>query len=325
MPVRNLNENLQKRHGGKRTGTRITADTDTSIRSRRMKAAEASRRSKSQSESQGRLIWVLGVIALVALAVLLGTIILKDEYKNKPANSGESGDGTAGGLEIIAEYPHDPEAFTQGLLFHSDGHLYESTGLYGQSTIRKVNPISGDIIMQQSLDSIYFGEGLELVGDKLIQLTWRRRTAFVYNVTTFDLINSFTFTTNQNEGWGIASNGTHLVVSDGSEYLHIWDINSFTELSRIQVIDSATGNIVRRLNELEFVGNELLANIWYSDRVARIDVEQGLVTGYYDFSDLPYQRKSSEDVLNGIAYSADDHSLYITGKLWSKMFKLKLP
>ena len=120
--------------------------------------------------------------------------------------------------------------------------MYESTGLYGESTVRKVEPQTGKVLRQKALSSSYFGEGLEIVGDKLIQLTWKSRKAFVYNVSTFEVLQSFTFSTARNEGWGIASNGTVLVVSDGSEYLHIWDIETYTELKRVRIIDQVTGN-----------------------------------------------------------------------------------
>jgi len=159
----------------------------------------------------------------------------------------------------------------------------------------------------------------------LLQLTWRKQTGFLYDLDTLDLVGSFSFQTTRNEGWGVASNGSIIVVSDGSEYLHLWDITTFSEVKRIRITDQISGAPVRLLNELEFVGDELLANVWFKDQVARINVNAGVVVGWYDLRGLPYKKRDREEVLNGLAYCSNDNTLYVTGKKWSKIFKFQLP
>lgn len=232
------------------------------------------------------------------------------------------------GYDVLEEVWHDGEAFTQGLYVDGDT-LVESTGLYrGKSSLRRIDPATGEVQQIVHMGSQYFGEGCAPWDGKIIVLTWRERTGFVYNPTDFSVISEFLFTTERNEGWGITHDGTQLLVSDGSSYIFRWNPETFTETSRVEVVDHITNPqhpaAVRSLNELEYVKGELLANIWYNDRVVRINPSTGHVIGYIDFSHLHPTKTQSEDVLNGLAYDASDNTLWVTGKKWHKMFRVRL-
>ena len=223
--------------------------------------------------------------------------------------------------EVLNTYPHDSNAFTQGLIFE-DGDLYESTGLNGRSSIRKVDLATGKVLQQKDLDERYFGEGLTLWQDKLIQLTWLAKTGFVYDHNTFELIETFDYPT-QTEGWGLTHNNRELIMSDGSATLYFLDPEKFTVTREIQVKDGRSP--VERLNELEYVEGEIYANIWMSDRLARIDPETGTVLGWIDLTGIiePKPTPERDAVLNGIAYDETEDRLYVTGKLWSKLFEIE--
>lgn len=219
-------------------------------------------------------------------------------------------------------YPHDPQAFTQGL-FYKDGYLYETTGLQGHSSLRKVDLTTGKVLQKKDLASEYFGEGSAAVGNEIVGLTWTSHVGFVYDQKTFALKRRFNY---QGEGWGLASDANQLYMSDGSNAIRILDPRTFEEKRRIQV--TADGKPIERLNELEIVDGQIFANVWGSDVIARIDPATGNVVGWIDLSGLlpPGQRgtDSVDAVLNGIAYDSKHHRLFVTGKLWPKLFEIEL-
>jgi glutamine cyclotransferase len=224
------------------------------------------------------------------------------------------------GYEIIRSYPHDPEAFTQGLAWH-DGRLFESTGRYGRSSLREVELATGRVLRRAALDPGLFGEGIAVVGDRIVQLTWQDRQAFARDRDTFALRVTFAY---PGEGWGLTWDGRRLIMSDGSATLYFRDPETFAELGRIEVTDA--GAPVTRLNELEMIGNEVWANIWGSERIARIDPASGRVTGWIDLEGLTPAAAPGHpiDVLNGIAWDAADKRLFVTGKLWPRLFAIRL-
>lgn len=222
------------------------------------------------------------------------------------------------GYRVINSYPHDPGAFTQGLFFH-DGFLYEGTGLHGRSSIRKVELETGRIVQAVELPEEFFGEGITVWGDRLIAITWQEQTAFVLDLKTFKLWRKFSYT---GEGWGLTQNGRELIMSDGSAELRFLDPQNFRELRRLRV--TAGGKPVAQLNELEWVDGEIYANVWQSDRIARIDPKTGHVKAWINLAGLLPQRNGSDDVLNGIAYDAKRKRLFVTGKLWPRLFEIAL-
>jgi len=220
---------------------------------------------------------------------------------------------------VVHTFPHDPEAFTQGLVY-LDGFLYEGTGLNGRSSIRKVRLENGEVLQIHKLDSQYFGEGIAIFDNSLFELTWQAEIGFVYDRTSFERTGTFSY---KGEGWGLTQDGRRLVMSDGTSYLRFFDPATRKELSRVQVRDG--GRPVERLNELEYVKGEVLANVWQTDRVARISPKTGQVVGWIDLSGLLTPREAQTvDVLNGIAYDAKQDRLFVTGKLWPKLFEIKV-
>jgi glutaminyl-peptide cyclotransferase len=224
------------------------------------------------------------------------------------------------GYRVLQTYPHDPAAFTQGL-FWADGYLYEGTGIYGESGIRRVSLPSGNVVQSQALDERYFGEGIAQVGRRLIQLTWRGRTGFVYDLDTFQQVGSFRYS---GEGWGLTYDGQRLITSNGTSTLTYLDPQTMEVLGQLHVHD--TGGPVSALNELEWVAGEIYANVWQTDRIARISPYDGQVTGWIDLAGLLSSRDSAQpvDVLNGIAYDAGEQRLFVTGKLWPLLFHIEL-
>jgi glutaminyl-peptide cyclotransferase len=222
--------------------------------------------------------------------------------------------------EILNRYPHDPAAFTQGLIY-LDGVLYEGTGLNGRSSIRRVELESGQVLQQRDLPAEYFGEGIVAWGDRLYQLTWQSQIGFIYDLESFELLGEFRY---PGEGWGLTHNGKQLIMSDGSAVLRFWDPETLAENGRLPVYDE-NGPVVR-LNELEYVNGEIWANVWQTDRIARIDPQTGRVTGWIDLSGLldPAGLNQPVDVLNGIAYDAAQDRLFVTGKLWPELFEIRL-
>lgn len=235
--------------------------------------------------------------------------------------------------KVLNTYPHDPQAFTQGLVWDG-GVLYEGTGQRGFSTLRKVDLESGELLQIRDIPtppapegypaatpSPYFGEGITVYGDKIIQLTWRSQVGFVYDRESFELLDSFTYPT---EGWGITHDGERLIVSDGTATLYFWDAQTLAEIGRVAVYDE--NGPVPLLNELEYIGEEVYANIWKTDRIARIAPQTGQVTGWIELSGLlsAEERSTGVDVLNGIAYDGENDRLFVTGKWWPKLFEIEL-
>ena len=221
---------------------------------------------------------------------------------------------------IIHTYPHDPHAFTQGLLF-ADGHLYESAGEYGESSLRMVDLDTGRVLQQQPVAKQYFAEGLSTWGSTLVQLTWQEHTAFIYDRFSFRQLRTMNYPW---EGWGLTSDGKALILSDGSPELHFLDPATFHELRRVTVKDH--GKPVQELNELEMVHGEIYANVWHSDRIARISPGTGAVLGWIDLTGLlpANLHSSSEAVLNGIAYDKALDRLFVTGKLWPRLYEIRV-
>lgn len=224
--------------------------------------------------------------------------------------------------EVLNVYPHDDGAFTQGLLWH-DGFLYESTGLFGHSTLRRVDIASGEPQVLLSLDDAYFAEGLERVDDRLIQLTWKAGIAFVYDFASFDLIDTIDY---EGEGWGLCYDGRFLFMSDSTSYLSVRDAQTFDLIVRAAVTYQGQLVPAQLLNELECVGEYIYANAWNTDYIFRIDKWTGDVTAVIDASALLTDAEKAElaagSVLNGIAYNPDSETFYITGKKWNKLFEV---
>jgi glutaminyl-peptide cyclotransferase len=231
-------------------------------------------------------------------------------------------------VDVLSQRPHATDAFTQGLLLH-DGLLYESTGRYGESTVRAVDPETGEVIRRYNMPAPYFAEGLALVGDELYQLTWREGTAFVYSLEagadegTFQPDRVFMY--GEREGWGLCYDGQFLYHSDGSNTIVVRNPETFTELGGFQV--TLYGAFVDQLNELECVGDDIYANVWQSDTILRIDKATGAVNGVIDASGLlPLEQRSGLSggaVLNGIAYDEANDVFLITGKLWPSLFEVR--
>lgn len=215
---------------------------------------------------------------------------------------------------VVRAYPHANEAFTQGLVFHGNT-LYESTGLYGESTLRRVKLETGEVVQMRRLPDRYFAEGCTVWNDQIIQLTWKAGRGFVYDKDTFDIRREFGY---PGEGWGLTHDDERLIMSDGTSYLRFLDPETFEEMDRIQVIDK--GEPVTRLNELEWVRGQVWANVWQTSRVARIDATTGEVLGWVDFSRLT--QKQPRGVLNGIATKGK--RIFVTGKRWNAIYQVEI-
>lgn len=220
----------------------------------------------------------------------------------------------------VKTYTHDPDAYTQGLLAHN-GYLYESTGQQGKSTLRKVEIETGKVVQQIHLDDKYFGEGITIYNDRIVQLTYKSNIGFVYDLETFESIKTFNYPT---EGWGLAAMGDKLLMTDGSENIYFMDPSSYAETARIQVYDHE--GKVDQLNELEIVNGKIYANVYQTDKIIIIDPATGMVEGEVNLEGIlnkqGYNREL--DVLNGIAWDENNNALYVTGKLWPKLFQIEL-
>lgn len=224
------------------------------------------------------------------------------------------------GYKVVRVFPHDRQAFTQGLIIR-DNVLYESTGLNGRSSLRKVQLETGAVLESRPVDTQYFAEGLTDWGDRLVQLTWQTGLGFVYSRERFALERTFTYA---GEGWGLTQDGRRFIMSDGTAALRFLDPSTFRETGRLSVRDAGTP--VPNLNELEVVKGQIYANVWQTDRIAMIDAASGFVTGWIDLTGLltPVERMSGVDVLNGIAYDPKSDRLFVTGKLWPKLFEIQV-
>jgi glutaminyl-peptide cyclotransferase len=264
--------------------------------------------------SHGRR-FILGLCVLVGVAALFIGLRL-----SRPSVPDDSGVTPVYTYVIVNIYPHDRDAFTQGLVFE-DGFLYEGTGLYGHSTLRRVDLETGNILQVHELSDEYFGEGITIYEDKIIQLTWKSSTGFVYDKNTFELLREFSYPT---EGWGITHDGERLIMSDGTSTLYFMNPQTFERVGQLEVSDN--DGPVTRLNELEYIKGEIYANVWQTDRIARIAPETGRVIAWVSLQGLltAEDRLEHVDVLNGIAYDAQNNRLFVTGKLWPKLFEIKL-
>lgn len=227
------------------------------------------------------------------------------------------------GYDIVKVYPHDKKAYTQGLIYH-DGYMYEGTGRYGESSIRKTDMNTGKTISILNIDNQLFGEGITIYKDKIYQITWRSRKGFVYDLKTFSRESTFQYSS---EGWGITTAKDHLIMSDGSNKLYHIDPSTFNTMEEIEVYDHR--GEVNQLNELEYIDGWVWANVWMTDRIVAIDPETGVVKAELDLSDLlaPDEKcllDDSDDVLNGIAWNPEKKTLYLTGKMWPKLFEIKI-
>ncbi len=223
-------------------------------------------------------------------------------------------------FKIVNIFPHDNNAYTQGLAFQN-GVLYEGTGLRGDSSLRRVELKSGKVLKILNLPDYIFGEGITIYKDKIFQLTWESKVGFVYDKDSFTLLQKFGYST---QGWGLASNGERLVMSDGSSNIYFLDPETLRNIGQVQVLDE--NGPVEKLNELEYVKGEIFANVWKTDRIVRINPDSGKVTGWVELEGLFVQEGPMKpvDVLNGIAYDSKKDRLFVTGKLWPKLFEIKL-
>jgi glutamine cyclotransferase len=223
------------------------------------------------------------------------------------------------GYQVIKTYPHDRAAFTQGLQY-LDGVFYEGTGLNGESSIRRVEVATGKVLQRQEVPAQYFGEGITVFGNELFELTWQSGVAFVYDKKTFKQTQTYRYV---GEGWGLTSDGKRLIFSDGTQFLRFIDPATFKEAGRVTVTDA--GRPIYNLNELEWINGEVWANIWQTDRIARIDPTTGRVNSWLDMRDLlSVMERAGTDVLNGIAYDEKGSRIFVTGKLWPKVFEIKV-
>ena len=222
--------------------------------------------------------------------------------------------------EIVNTYPHDPSAFTQGLIYR-DGYLFESTGLYGGSSLRKVRLKTGEVVQRKAIRSDYFGEGLTDWEDQLVQLTWKSNIGFVYDAQTFDLKKTFRYS---GEGWGLTHDNERLIMSDGTSSLRFLDPETMRETGRLEVTDN--GSPVSMLNELEMVRGQILANVWNTHEIVIISPQSGRVNGRISLVGLLEKHKMSKEVgvMNGIAYDPEKDRLFVTGKRWPKLFEIRL-
>jgi glutaminyl-peptide cyclotransferase len=221
---------------------------------------------------------------------------------------------------VINTYPHDRNAFTQGLVY-DNGVLFEGTGQESSSSLREVELATGKVIRQHNLDEALFGEGITLYHDLIYEVTWKNKTGFVYNKSDFKLINKIFY---QTEGWGLTTVNDKLVMSDGTNVLYFYEPEMFTVVSKIEVYDN--GKKVDNLNELEFINGEIWANVWMTDLIARIDPVSGKVLAYIDMKNIlpKSDRDTDTDVLNGIAYDAAGKRIFVTGKRWPKLFEIRI-
>ena len=264
---------------------------------------------------------IAGLVGVVAVAMLAWYLSSSAVTSGELTGArGRTARPYAIGYEVTAVHPHDPDAYTQGL-YYEDGFLYEGTGLNGSSVLRQVDIATGDALREVALPDQFFGEGIATFGDRIYQLTWQAHFGFLYDKQTFKVTGRFSYPT---EGWGLTTDGTHLVLSDGSASLFFRDPETFEEIRRIEVREGDRS--VDQLNELEYIEGDIYANIWHSNQIVRISTDSGEVLGRLDLTELVSRVdvRDPEGVLNGIAYDADGDRLFITGKLWPSLFEIRL-
>lgn len=254
----------------------------------------------------------MGVVIVVLVIVLTAFFFASMDYR--PGNSA----ALRYTYSVVNVYPHDTNAFTEGLVF-DNGFLYESTGLYGNSSLRRVDLETGAILQILNLKPQYFGEGIAIVGDKIVQLTWQSHEGFVYDKASFDLLQEFQYPT---EGWGLTYDGSRLIMSDGTANLYFLDPVTFQRIGQVTVHDAGP---VTELNELEYINGAVYANIWMEEKIAVINPQTGVVTAWIDLTGIPDSKNQDpNNVLNGIAYDAGGDRLFVTGKMWPHIFQIKL-
>lgn len=236
------------------------------------------------------------------------------------ANSADKDSAPNDGYEIVNTWPHDKDAYTQGLVFH-EGKLLESTGQEGRSSLRRVEPETGKILQKINVPRPYFAEGITLFKGKIYQLTWQHQQGFIYDAESFEKLGEFSY---KGEGWGLTNDGSSLIMSDGSNRIRFLEPENFGVSRTISVLDGRTA--VSSINELEYVHGEIYANIWHKERIARIEPQTGRVLGWIDLTGLRVlsDANDSEAVLNGIAFDESNNRLFVTGKLWPKLFEIRV-
>ena len=263
--------------------------------------------------------WLLAAVAVIGCGCIDAQRIDTLRFPPRLATPQKAGQGPVLTVKLVRAYPHDPHAFTQGLEYYG-GYLYESTGIAGQSTLRKVALETGKVIQKVSLPPEYFGEGLTIFHGKIYQLTWLSKKGFIYDLRTFRQIGEFPYDT---EGWGLTHDDKSLIMSDGTNKIRYIDPVSFAVTRTIELY--AEGQGVVNLNELEYVKGEILANIWHSTRIARVNPRSGQVVAWIDLSSIVAKEPHrEEEVLNGIAYDKAGDRLFVTGKNWSNVFEIKI-
>lgn len=253
-------------------------------------------------------------------ALTLSTILFTLLLLSQPQAWTQSSKTPEYTFKVLHTFPHDANAFTQGLEYH-DGFLYESTGLKGRSSLRKVRLETGEVLQQIEISPEYFGEGITVIKDKIVQLTWQSHIGFIYSLSDFRLQRQFSY---PGEGWGLANDGRQIFMSDGTSDIRVLDPATLVEERRFKVHEGT--NQIKNLNELEYVEGELYANIWQTDRIARISPQTGEVLGWVNLTGLlsPVYRLADGAVLNGIAYDAKRKRLFVTGKLWPSVFEIQV-
>jgi len=248
------------------------------------------------------------------IVLLAGAFVLFFLFSRKPDTP------AAWTYKLVNTFAHDPKAFTQGLVFE-DGFLYEGTGLNGRSELRKVELETGNVLQTHKLPDDFFGEGITIYGDRIIQLTYLSRVGFVYNKETFELLQEFNYPT---EGWGLTHDGKNLIMSDGTPMLYFLDPETFVQINKIMVLDQDSP--VWGLNELEYIDGQIYANVWPTERIVKIEPETGEVIGWIDAEGIlaPEDHSEPVDVFNGIAYDPASRRLFVTGKFYPKLYEIKL-
>ncbi len=286
--------------------------------SRKSKKRTTRNESPPPRKSSSRI--VIGLITAALVLAILGALWYRSgEEAEQPVASNGPIIAREVGYEVVNSFPHDPGAFLQGLVWHNG--FFESTGQFGQSSLRRVEYATGKVLQRVNLDSQYFGEGLAMVDNRLFQLTWQSHRGFVYDRDSFKLLREFEYDT---EGWGLTYDGKSLIMSDGTDVLTFYNPDSFKPTRKVSV--RFNGTALSELNELEYIDGEIWANVWHSDRIFRIDPASGKVKSYLNLAGiLPEEEKSDpEAVLNGIAYDPQGKRIFVSGKLWPRIFEIRL-
>lgn len=260
--------------------------------------------------------WVRGLQVTVALVLIVTGLFVWRQTGRVGSNAAPTQ-----GYVLVESYPHNTDAYCQGLVYHN-GFLYEGTGGYGDSSLRKVQLETGKVVQERELGDRWFGEGIAIWKGHVIQLTWKSRQAFVFDLQTFQLQGRLRY---RGQGWGLTHDGRHLIMSNGTETLRFLDPETFEVTRRVTVREGRRR--IKRLNELEYVEGEIYANVWYDDRIARVSPRTGQILGWIDLSGLypKPQRPHRDAVLNGIAYDPKQRRLLVTGKNWPRLYEIRLP